>query len=150
MLSVRLQEIIEPLVEALGYELVLVEFHSGASSAVLRIFIDSDNGIGLEDCEAVSREAAAVLDVEDPISQAYQLEVSSPGLDRPLTKPIHFERFKNHKARVELSIAQAGRKRFTGRISNAAEQSFVLETDSGPVELAYSMIERARLVPEFN
>ena len=98
----RLQALLEPLVESMGYELVLLEFSPHKGSAMVRLFIDAPGGITLGDCEKVSREVEGVLDVEDPIPQNYRLEVSSPGLDRPLVKPAHFERFAGQLAKVQL------------------------------------------------
>jgi ribosome maturation factor RimP len=149
VLQDRLNALIEPLVESLGYELVLLEFSPQAKSSLLRLFIDCEDGIQLEDCERVSREVSALLDVEDPIRTAYHLEVSSPGLDRPLTKRAHFDRFVSQKARIELSLPQAGQRRFVGQIRGTADLAVLLETDKGTLELAFSAIERARLVPSF-
>lgn len=141
-------ELIEPVIESMGYELVLLEFSPQSRSAMLRLYIDSAEGITLEDCEAVSREVAATLDVEDPIRQAYQLEVSSPGIDRPLAKPEHFERFVGEQAKVQLNVARNGRKRFIGRIQMTDDTAVWLETDLGVVQLDFAAIERARLDPD--
>ncbi|NBX40818.1 MAG: ribosome maturation factor RimP, partial [Gammaproteobacteria bacterium] len=106
----------EPLIEQLGYELVDIEWVAAARSGVLRFFIDHpvEHGghIGIEDCEKVSREVSALLDVEDPVPGAYSLEVSSPGFDRVLRKPAHFARFVGSRIWVELQVARAGRRRF--------------------------------------
>ena len=107
-------------------------------------------GVTLGDCEVVSREVAAQLDVDDPIRTPYQLEVSSPGLDRPLTKPSHFTRFRGKKARVELTLPLNGQRRFVGRIAGASEQGVRLATDHGETELAFNAIARARLVPNYS
>jgi ribosome maturation factor RimP len=146
-------ELLDPVIQDLGYELVLLEFSPQAGSALLRLFIDHldvELNITLEDCERVSREVAGVLDVNDPISSAYQLEVSSPGLDRPLTKPAHFLRFVGEDARIQLLVPRNGRKRFAGQIQSADEHGVSLLTETGVVELDYSAIERARLVPDFD
>lgn len=150
VLRERLQQILEPVVEALGYELVLLEFSPSTKSGLLRLYIDSPGGITIEDCERVSREVAAQLDVEDPISTGYRLEVSSPGLDRPLVKPAHYERFLGEQARVQLLAPRDGRRRFTGWIRSAGAQTLQLETQDGLVELPYAEIDRARLVPEYD
>lgn len=150
MLQERLNALLEPVVEALGYELVLLELNSGRGSSLLRLYIDSPAGITLEDCTRVSREVSGVLDVEDPIKGAYQLEVSSPGLDRPLAKVTHYERFKGHQAKIQLlAPSSSGRRRFVGEIGAVNERSVTLNTVDGPVELEFSEIERARLVPDF-
>src|SRR3984893_15476834 len=118
----RLIALLEPVLVRLGYELVELEYAAGRSQAVVRIFIDKAAGITVEDCERVSREVAALLDVDDPIPTAYTLEVSSPGFDRVLRTPAHFERFVGSRVFVELKVPRAGRKRYTGMLQavNAA------------------------------
>ncbi|PPE72844.1 ribosome maturation factor RimP [Solimonas fluminis] len=150
VLRERLVQMLEPVVESMGYELVLLEYSPNSHNALLRLYIDSAGGIGLEDCEKVSREVAAQLDVEDPISTQYSLEVSSPGLDRPLVKPSHFERFLNEQAKVQLLAPKNGRRRFIGWIRAAGDRSVTLETDQGRVDIEYSEMERARLVPDYD
>ncbi|MEC9365403.1 MAG: ribosome maturation factor RimP [Pseudomonadota bacterium] len=150
VLRERLQQLLEPVVEALGYELVLLEFSPSTKSGLLRLYIDSPGGITIEDCERVSREVAGQLDVEDPISSGYRLEVSSPGLDRPLVKPSHYERFVGEQARVQLLAPRDGRRRFVGWIRAAGADAVQLETQDGLVELPYAEIDRARLVPEYD
>lgn len=149
MLQDRLKSLIEPLVESLGYELVLLDFIPQARSAALRLYIDSADGVALGDCEAVSREVAALLDVEDPIHSAYHLEVSSPGLDRPLTRRAHFDRFTGQRAKIELSVPLAGQKRFQGVLKGTTEQSVRIQTEQGEKDLAFAAIEKARLVPDY-
>src|SRR5882762_4277283 len=112
----RLIALIEPVLVQLGYELVELEYAAGRSQAVVRIFIDKPDGITVEDCERVSREVAALLDVDDPIPTAYTLEVSSPGFDRLLRTPAHFERFVGSRVFVELKVPRAGRRRYTGTL----------------------------------
>lgn len=146
----RLNAMLEPLVESLGYELVLLEYAAHRGSSLLRLFIDAPAGVTLGDCEKVSREVEGRLDVEDPIPQNYRLEVSSPGLDRPLVKPGHFERFAGSVAKIQLLAPQAGRRKFQGVLRGMRNDSVVLETsDAGTVELALGQIERARLVPDY-
>lgn len=150
ILHERLQQLLEPVVESLGFELLLLEF-APSHNALLRLYIDSPEGINLEDCEKVSREVAGLLDVEDPISSNYRLEVSSPGLDRPLVKPVHFERFLGESAKVQLLAPVAGgRRKFNGVIRSVAGSVVTLETTDGLVELDISSMERARLVPPFD
>ena len=149
----RLTAMIEPLVNDLGYELVLLEYNPYRGSAALQVYIDAVGGITLGDCERVSREIEGVLDVEDPIPQGYRLEVSSPGLDRPLVKPAHFERFAGSMARVQLVApleGGSGRRKYQGVLRGMQGDNVVLETDdAGKVELALPQIERARLVPDY-
>lgn len=149
MLRERLTRLIEPAIEALGYELVLLEFSAGLKTGTLRLYIDGPHGIALEDCESVSREIAALLDVEDPIQKAYQLEVSSPGLDRPLVKPEHFQRFLGEKIRVQLLAPVAGRKRLVGALVSSGGGEITVDVDGQALTVALSDIDRARLVPDY-
>lgn len=149
ILRERLQQMLEPVIESLGYELLLLEY-APSHDALLRLFIDSPGGINLEDCERVSREVAGVLDVEDPISSNYRLEVSSPGLDRPLVKPAHFERFIGEKVKVQLLAPVNGRRKFAGAIRSVSGNTVQLEMADGTVELDILSMERARLVPPFD
>lgn len=151
MLRERLTALLEPVIADLGYELLLLEFNPHKGSATLRLFIDSPEGIDVDDCARVSREVAATLDVEDPIPQSYQLEVSSPGMDRPLVKPEHFRRYRGEQVRVETLAPVAGnRRRFRGKLLDATEHDVMLQLPEGPVTLALADIERARLVPNFD
>lgn len=147
MLHRRLMEVVEPAVEALGYELVLLEYIPHQRNAMLRLFIDAADGISLEDCERVSREVAAVLDVEDPITQAYRLEVSSPGMDRPLVKPEHFVRFSGEQVRVQMLNPLDGRRKFKGVLLSCEDGVVAVQTELGAVQLPLADIEKARLVP---
>jgi ribosome maturation factor RimP len=117
----------------------------------VRLFVDAAGGVTLGDCERGSREVEGLLDVEDPIPQNYRLEVSSPGLDRPLVKPAHFERFAGSVAKVQLAAPrEGGRRKFQGVLRGLRDGRVMLETaDAGTVEIALGEIERARLVPEY-
>ena len=147
----RLRELLEPSVDALGYELVQLEFSSG----VLRVYIDAPGGIRVDDCAKVSRRLSAVLDADDAVDAEYSLEVSSPGLDRPLVRPAHFQRFCGHLARIVMKHSApdfpglAQRRKFCGRLVEAREHCVVLEVDGESVELAYADIDSARLEPTF-
>ncbi|MFP5357255.1 MAG: ribosome maturation factor RimP [Gammaproteobacteria bacterium] len=150
MLNERLEQLLTPVIESLGYELVLLEYQAGTHSAMLRLYIDAESGIRIEDCERVSREVAGVLDVEDPIRTAYQLEVSSPGLDRPLVRPAHYARFVGEQIKLQLSIPRGARKRFKGVIVSVSQQTVVVDTSEGRLEFEFSEIEQARLVPDYD
>jgi ribosome maturation factor RimP len=150
LLQQRLQALLEPVVNALGYELVLLEFSPHKGSANLRLYIDAAAGITLHDCEKVSREVAAELDVENPIQQSYRLEVSSPGLDRPLVKPEHFLRFRGEQVKIQTLVPIGGRRRFQGVLTGADGEQIALDTAEGAVSLPLADIERARLVPQFD
>jgi len=146
----RLIALIEPVLVRLGYELVELEYAAGRSQAVVRIFIDKPaaqdgQGITVDDCERVSRETAALLDVDDPIPTAYTLEVSSPGFDRLLRTPAHFERFVGSRVFVELKVPRAGRKRYTGTLQAVNATGIELEVDRQKVEIPFDEIGKARL-----
>jgi ribosome maturation factor RimP len=141
----RLITLIEPLIGGLGYELVDLEHTSGRGSAVVRLFIDRSGGVGLTDCERVSREVSALLDVEDPIPTAYSLEVSSPGFDRVLRTRAHFERFVGSRIAVELAVPREGRRRYTGTLLSADEAGIVLEADGQHVPVSFAEMGKARL-----
>lgn len=166
----RLIAMIEPLLTQLGYELVELEY-SASRNGTLRIFIDKPQGanpqsgasvatageaeadepraqgIGISDCEKVSREVSALLDVEDPIPTAYQLEVSSPGDDRVLRLPVHYERFAGSRVLVELNAPRAGRRRYTGILQQVEAAGVVLEVDGQQVAVPFNEIAKARLAP---
>lgn len=139
-------ELLEPAVEGLGYELVELEYRSSGSGLV-RLYIDSPEGIGLDDCERVSHEISALLDVEDPIPSQYVLEVSSPGANRILRKPSHFSHFAGKRIKVELKRLHEGRRRFTGQLVGIEDDEVLVQTDEELVRLGFSMIAKARLAP---
>ena len=142
-----IRQLLEPVVEDMGYELVMVEMTGSPSGGqVLRTYIDAPGGILLEDCEQVSRQVSAILDVEDPIKGEYTLEVSPPGIDRPLVKPEHFQRFQGNQVKVVMREARLGRRRFTGVLAEAGPECVVVEVDGEPYELDYQTMEKANLV----
>jgi ribosome maturation factor RimP len=145
----KLVGLVEPLVERLGYELVDLEFAGGRGSAMLRVFIDREAGVGIEDCEAVSREVSALLDVHDPVPTGYRLEVSTPGFDRVLRKPAHYARFAGAQVAVELAVPREGRRRYAGRLVRSDANGLELMVDGVAVAFPYREVFRARLVPEW-
>lgn len=157
--ATRITELLTPTVDALGLELLGAEYLPTPGSAVLRLYIDrpgaaasaeaEGQGVTIEDCEAVSREVSALLDVEDPISGHYTLEVSSPGIDRPLFAPAQFARFVGETAKVGLKLPQDGRRRLTGRIVGVEEATIAFEVDGQPLQVAFDNIDKARLVPDW-
>ncbi|MGB5332416.1 MAG: ribosome maturation factor RimP [Woeseiaceae bacterium] len=144
----ELAELLGPTVERLGYELADLEVRLGGKSGLIRLFIDKPEGIGLEDCEKVSRAVSALLDVEDPVPGNYNLEVSSPGLDRKLKKVEHFQRFMGHIVKVKLRYPLEGRRRFRGKLLSADDENIVVEVDGESYSLALTTIDTARLVPD--
>jgi ribosome maturation factor RimP len=145
----KLNELLQPLVEELGYEFVGLEYNSNPKHAVLRVYIDHENGVGIEDCEVVSRETAALLDVKDPIRSQYNLEVSSPGLDRPLFTPAHYQAFSGQQAQINLFAPQDGRRKFSGPILSADENGVKIEQDGVEVTLSFDNIAKAKLIPDY-
>jgi ribosome maturation factor RimP len=139
--------IIEPSLEAMGYRLVRVAF-LGAKRATLQIMAEriDDAPMTVDDCTEISRTVSALLDVADPIADAYMLEVSSPGIDRPLTRPEDYDRFTGFEAKVELGRPLDGRKRFKGRILGRANDYVRLTGDAGEVSLPLADIAKAKLV----
>lgn len=142
-----LAALIEPTLTGLGYELVRAVV-SGRDRPTLQVMIDRADGatITIDDCETVSRALSAKLDVEDPIASSYTLEVSSPGIDRPLVRPKDYQRFAGHIARVEARAPIAGRRRFTGRILGADETRFRIAVEEGEVEIPFAEVARAKLL----
>ncbi len=142
---------VESVIAHLGYELVAIETLAQGRDTVLRLYIDSldpDVGIVIEDCERVSRQISALFDVEEPIAGHYTLEVSSPGLDRLLTKAEHFTRFIGERARLKLARPIDGRRQFIGTIVAVEAGRVRLDLDEGgEIEIALEGIEKARLVP---
>jgi len=141
----RLHALIEPVAGRLGYELIEVEYAPGHGRSLLRLYIDSAAGVGLNDCEQVSRAVAALLDVEDPIPGAYTLEVSSPGFDRLLRTQAHFGRFVGSRVFIELKEPRAGRRRYTGKLLTVDDAGIALEVDREQVTVTFAEIGKARL-----
>lgn len=143
-----LVELLDPVVQGMGYELVGVEFDG--HQRTLRVYIDRPEGITLDDCSAVSYQLSGVLDVEDPIPGRYQLEVSSPGMDRPLFTRAHFERFAGEVVRLQLNRPLEGRRRFKARLQGLEGDEILLQDEDKLIRIPYESIEKARLVPAFD
>lgn len=143
----HVEQIIAPAIEGMGYELVRVHL-TGGQRPVLQIMAERGDGVAMtvEDCADISRAVSALLDVEDPIPAAYTLEVSSPGIDRPLTRLKDFERFAGFEARVETRIAVDGRRRFRGRLDGVADGMVLIGLEEGQVRVPFDAIQRAKLV----
>jgi ribosome maturation factor RimP len=145
----RVMKIIEPVIDSLGIELDDVELGKMRGKALLRVTIDKDGGVSIDDCERVSREIEALLDVEDPIPYSYTLEVSSPGLDRPLRKPGDFTRFSGHKVRIVTHEPVGKQTFFVGEILKAGNSDVELSLSKNKkVVIPYNNISRARLEVE--
>ena len=148
-LAIQIEALLRPEIEALGYELIVAEYTTGRG-ATLRLYVDSPRGITVDDCEAVSRQVSGVLDVENPLPGAYTLEVSSPGLDRPLVTAEHFARFVGEEVRFTLKRPRDGQRRFRGDIAAVDGDQVVLSVQGRELRANMDEIESARLVPQFN
>ena len=144
----ELHKLIEPTIVRLGYELTDLEARLSGQGGLLRLTIDKSDGIDLDDCEKVSHAVSAVLDVEDPVAGNYNLEVSSPGLDRKLTKVEHFQRFEGETLKVTMRFPIEGRRRFRGRLVSSNDENIVVEVDGESHSLPLAMLDTARLVTD--
>ncbi len=142
----KIQELIEPSVEALGYELWGLEFISAGKHSVLRVYIDKEEGILVDDCAAVSHQVSGILDVEDPISTEYTLEVSSPGMDRPLFKLSHYKKFINNWVEIKLRAPFEGRRKFAGTLTAIEGEDVVVRIDNEEFILPVDAIDKANIV----
>jgi ribosome maturation factor RimP len=145
----HLVNLIEPIVEGLGYECVGIDYNPHPKHGLLRIYIDSENGILVEDCSKVSHQISGVLDVEDPIQGNYQLEISSPGADRPFFKVSQFEQFIDSMVMVNLFKAIDGRRKITGLIKKVEDDIITLQDGDQIYEVPFNAMSKARLVPEY-
>ncbi len=146
----HLVDLIEPIVEGLGYECVGIEFNSHPKNGMLRVYIDSENGILLDDCTRVSHQLSGMLDVEDPIQGEYNLEVSSPGADRPFFKLSQFERFVGSLVDVNLFTPINKRRKLTGAIVKVEDDVIFLQEQDEIHEIPFKAMSKVRLVPDFS
>ena len=146
----ELEALIEPVVDGLGYEFIGIEYNAQGKHSLLRVFIDKPEGINVDDCSAVSRQISGVMDVEDPIHGEYNLEVSSPGLDRPLFKIEHYANFVGEKCSVRLKRLYEGRRKFKGSIVSINEDILSFDIgDNEVLEVPFKEIDKANLEPEY-
>lgn len=145
----RLWELFEPVVNGMGCELVEIEHIPNPKHGILRLYIDREQGVTIDDCSAVSRQISALIDVEDPIRGHFNLEVSSPGLDRPLRRLKDFQRFCGERVKIKTAMPLDGQRNFSGRLLAADAQSVTIETDTEELTLPMAAIARARLAPRF-
>ena len=146
----QLETIIEPIVTSLEYSLWGIDFVSRGRESLLRIYIDSEAGISLDDCVKVSRQVSAALDVEDPIADEYTLEVSSPGVDRPLFKLEQYDMMAGSMANIRLRMPFEGRRKFRGVIKGVEDQDVILVADGHEFLLPIEVIEKAQIIPQFD
>ncbi len=148
--SEAINGLLAPAIESLGYELVGIEHLPQGRHSLLRIYIDAEAGITLEDCERVSHQVSGILEVEDPIKGQYTLEVSSPGLDRPLFKPEHYVRFAGKIVQIRLRYPLEGRRKYRGVIESADETTVVIHEEGSDVSrsIPFGDIDKGNLVAE--
>ncbi|RQG16921.1 ribosome maturation factor RimP [Pseudomonas aeruginosa] len=146
----QLQALLAPVVEALGYECWGVEFISQGRHSVLRVYIDRPEGILIDDCEAVSRQVSGILDVEGPISGEYTLEVSSPGMDRPLFTLEQFAKHAGEQVKIRLRSPYEGRRNYQGILRGVEEQDVVVLVDDHEYLLPIDSIDKANIIPRFD
>lgn len=148
MLKLEIQQLIEPVVVESGYQFWACEYISQGKHSFLRVYIDKEGGIGISDCEYISKQISAVLDVEDPIKTDYSLEVSSPGIPRPLFSQAHYQQYLGHNVEVKLHKVLHGSRRFTGIIQSVNENSVILDVQGEQIEFQFSQIVKANLIGE--
>jgi len=143
----ELESLLSPILDAMGYDMVRVQI-SGTKHPTMQVMVERRDGVSMtvDDCAAISRAISAVLDVEDPFDTSYSLEVSSPGIDRPLTKPKDFERFQGFEARIEMREPIEGRRRFKGRLEGLKGDTVLLNHEGQTVELPVVSVQRAKLI----
>lgn len=148
--SPQITELVRNVVEPMGYELVGCELVSqGTGGNIFRVYIDHEAGITIDDCSDVSHQLSGVLDVEDPISGNYHLEVSSPGLDRPLFEEAHYDKFAGQEISLKTLFALNGRKKFKGILLGRQEREITMRVDGQEITISLDQVEKARLVPQF-
>ena len=148
-LEQNLKEMLTPAIEDLGCELWGIECQRAGRFMTVRLFIDKDGGVGIEDCADVSRQVSAILDVEDPIADKYNLEVSSPGLDRPLFPLAQFERFVGQDVSIHLRIPVADRRKWQGKLEKVDNDMITLVVDGQEQVFVFGNVQKANVVPKF-
>ncbi len=145
-----LHAMIEPVVSAMGFELWGIDYQSQGKHSRLVIYIDHENGVSVDDCADISRQVSAVFDVEDPIRGEYRLEVSSPGMDRPLYTLDHFTRYRGHDVSLKLRVPFEGRRKFEGLLAGVEGDEVLLHLDGEEYCFPIDSIDQARVVPRFD
>ncbi|TQV74834.1 ribosome maturation factor RimP [Aliikangiella marina] len=146
----QLSDMLRPAAEALGYEFLGVEYIGQGKHTILRIYIDHENGINVDDCASVSHQVSGILEVEDPISSQYTLEVSSPGMDRPLFTMAHFSDYVGQEVQIRCHVGVDGRRKFKGKLVSATDETLVVEVDNETFDIDFQDVDKANLVPVFD
>ena len=145
-ISAVIDDLVSPIVRALDLELWGCELVRQGKYSLIRVYIDRESGVDISDCEKVSRQVSAVFDVEEPITEEYTLEVSSPGLERPLFRLEQFRKYVGSIIQLRMKKPQDGRKKFKGDLVRVDDDSIVLSVDGGEVEFQYTNIDKANLI----
>ncbi len=145
----HLWELFEPVVTGMGFDLIEIEHFPNPKHGVLRLYIDKEGGVNVDDCSSVSRQISALIDVEEPINGKFNLEISSPGADRPLRRLKDFQRFTGSLVKLKTVMPFEGQRNFKGRLLQADEEMVTIETDTEEVGIPFNALEKARVVPEF-
>jgi ribosome maturation factor RimP len=148
-LEIKIADMVQPVIEDLGFELYMVKMTGDEGSTILQIMAEDPKTkrLGVDDCAKISRAVSAILEVEDPIKSKYRLEVSSPGIDRFLIRPEHFETYKGFDVKIETDTpAENGQRKFRGTIEGLNDNKVLLKTDQGDVEIPFGSLNKAKLV----
>jgi len=145
-----LTELLKPAAEALGYEFLGIEYIGQGTHSVLRVYIDHEKGISVDDCTKVSHQASGILEVEDPITSQFTLEVSSPGMDRPLFSLPHFEKVVGQEINLRCHLGVDGRRKFKGKLEQVDQQYLVITVDNQTYQIDFPDIDKANLVAVFD
>ena len=148
-LEIKIADMLQPVIEDLGFELYMVKMTGDEGSTILQIMAEDPKTkrLGVDDCAKISRAVSAILEVEDPIKSKYRLEVSSPGIDRFLIRPEHFETYKGFDVKIETDTpAENGQRKFRGTIEGLNDNKVLLKTDQGDVEIPFGSLNKAKLV----
>lgn len=149
-LEQKIQDLVLDSIEAMGFELVGIESQRAGRFLTLRLYIDKEGGVTIDDCSDVSRQVSAILDVEDPIADKYNLEVSSPGLDRPLFTLAHYARFIGRDVVIHLRIPMFDRRKWQGTLVRVEDDLITLNVEGNEQSFAFGNIQKANLIPVFN
>ncbi|WP_404415956.1 ribosome maturation factor RimP [Marinospirillum sp.] len=145
-----LEQLIEPVVQSLDFEFWGLEFGGRGRHTLLRVYIDSDKGITVDDCAQVSRQISALMDVEDPIASEYTLEVSSPGMDRPLFRLEHYQQCAGEQVQIKLRLPYEGQRKFSGLLKGVEEDEVIIQVDDEEFCFPLETIDQARVKPTLN
>ena len=146
----KISELLSPIIEDLGYRFWGLEYQVRKADALLRVYIDHENGISVDDCATVSHEVSGILDVEEPITMAYILEVSSPGMDRILFSASQFSEFLGEKVKIKLNQMVDGRRKIKGKIESVDGETIIIDSDDEKINIEFDKIMRARINPGFD